>query len=234
MTQKIEGLAVVIPCYNVEHTCRTVIEQSLRYSNCVVAVNDGSTDRTGEIVTQFTPHAIHHPVNQGKGLALRSGFHYVLSKTDYRYLATIDADGQHDATLLVQLVVPFQKNDRTGIVIGSRRFSWNKMPFKRWAANVCSSWIISKLLHTPIHDIQSGFRVYSIEFIRRIFDRIESIGFEIETEMVMYCVRQHFEIVEVPIPSIYNEHSNRGSSWRALRDSYRIARMVARRLKDFG
>ena len=86
---------VIIPTYNNYTTLQQVIEGVLVFTENIIVVNDGSTDSTAEILSQFPQiPQIHLSKNSGKGNALRQGFEQADS-WGYHYAITIDSDGQH-------------------------------------------------------------------------------------------------------------------------------------------
>lgn len=218
-------LAVIVPCYNVQDACVEVFNRIHQYGCFTIAVNDGSKDRTGEILKHLGVMVITHEVNRGKGSALRSGFEYFLEHGNWPYVATVDADGQHDPHEIPRMIETLQREE-IDLLIGSRQFELGKMPFKRWIANQVSSFVISQCIRARVRDIQSGYRIYSRTLMQRIFPQIQASGFEIETELLVLALRHQAVIREIPIPSIYSEGSNASSNWRAFHDSVRIAKTI--------
>ncbi|HRZ78482.1 MAG TPA: glycosyltransferase family 2 protein, partial [bacterium] len=87
---------VIIPTYNNAGTLASVINGVLRYTDRIIAVNDGSNDLTADILRRFRNiTVVTHEVNRGKGIALQTGFKKAVEK-GYRYAVTIDSDGQHN------------------------------------------------------------------------------------------------------------------------------------------
>src|SRR3954447_1323320 len=90
-------LLTAIPIYNEERYLEAVLTEVRRYSPHILVVNDGSTDRTGELLArQRDLHVITHPQNRGYGAALVSAFEYVRQHSEYDVLVTMDCDGQHE------------------------------------------------------------------------------------------------------------------------------------------
>ena len=90
-------IVVVIPTYNNGKTLAAVIEEVCRYAGDIIVINDGSTDDTANILKQYPAiRTITHPVNKGKGTALKHGLSQA-QKEGFRYAITIDSDGQHFA-----------------------------------------------------------------------------------------------------------------------------------------
>jgi glycosyltransferase involved in cell wall biosynthesis len=106
-----------IPVYNEERHLDNVLTEVRRYSPDILVVNDGSTDRTGELLARHTDiSVITHAKNSGYGAALISAFCLFL-KTDYDVLVTMDCDGQHEPARIPVLLEAIHDGD---IVSGSR------------------------------------------------------------------------------------------------------------------
>jgi glycosyltransferase involved in cell wall biosynthesis len=86
---------VLVPTYNNEKSLASVLQDLLLYTNNIVVVNDGSTDNTKEILSNFSNlNIFHFENNSGKGAALDHGFQKA-EELGYEYAITIDSDGQH-------------------------------------------------------------------------------------------------------------------------------------------
>lgn len=93
------SVCVIIPTYNNAKTLREVLDAALRQNLPVIVVNDGSTDETAAVLTDFAGRVeiIAYQPNRGKGHALKNGFDRA-EKLGYAYAITMDSDGQHAAT----------------------------------------------------------------------------------------------------------------------------------------
>ena len=83
LKEKVDVLkaCVIIPTYNNATTLAAVIEDVAQYSDHIIVVNDGSTDNTLEIVSQYSNvQLISYPKNVGKGWALRQSFKYAIGE----------------------------------------------------------------------------------------------------------------------------------------------------------
>ncbi|NNE76323.1 MAG: glycosyltransferase family 2 protein, partial [Pricia sp.] len=86
---------VLMPTYNNAGTLKRVLDDVLLRTENIIVVNDGSTDATHDILTNYPKvHQVHLAKNKGKGHALKVGFGEAISK-GYVFVITIDSDGQH-------------------------------------------------------------------------------------------------------------------------------------------
>src|SRR5947209_11463503 len=106
-----------IPVYNEQAHLEPVLAEVLRYAGDVLVVDDGSTDRTPDLLRGFpTIQVIRHDRNRGYGAGLRSAFDRAI-EGGYDGLVTIDCDGQHEPALIPAVAAALDSAD---IVSGSR------------------------------------------------------------------------------------------------------------------
>ena len=155
------GIIVIIPSYNNGKTLAEVIASVRLYAPEILVVNDGSTDETPEILNQEANlHIITHPVNQGKGVALKHGLSFA-KKQGFRYAITIDSDGQHFASDIPVLIEAIEKEPDT-LLVGSRNLTSDNMPGKNTFANKFSNFWFTLETGIKLQDTQSGYRLYPI------------------------------------------------------------------------
>src|SRR5947209_4111611 len=110
-------LLTTIPVHNEESNLHKVLQEVRRYSPDILIINDGSIDRTAELLAQEANlTVITHPTNRGYGAALISAFDYMVGH-DYDVLVTMDCDGQHEPARIPVLLEAIHDAD---IVSGSR------------------------------------------------------------------------------------------------------------------
>jgi glycosyltransferase involved in cell wall biosynthesis len=187
----------------------------------IIVVDDGSADATGAAATAAGARVVRHPVNQGKGAALQSGFDAAVASGADAVLA-LDADGQHDPRSAPGLLAALGHAD---IVVGSRNADRTGMPWLRRKTNDVTSWWVSKLAGQRIEDSQSGYRAITAPVLRAI--RPESRRFDYESEFLVAAARAGFRIGAAPIPTLYNAPR---SHIHPLRDTIRFIRFVLRHL----
>ena len=188
----------------------------------VVVIDDGSRDGTGDVARACGVTVLMHPVNLGKGRALKTAFDHLFAK-GFDAVVTIDADGQHPPEEMPKLLVPWREG--ADLVLGTRDHLYAAMGRVRRASNGTSSWLISHVAGAELPDCQTGYRVYA----RRL---IETLGFpeprfEAESAVLVRAVRAGFRVVGVPV-RLDKADGRATSHYRPIVDSLRIAGAVAR------
>jgi glycosyltransferase involved in cell wall biosynthesis len=221
--QKMKQLncCVIIPTYNNEKTLALVIDSALEYANDVFVVNDGATDASSSIISQFQNKitAIEYSPNRGKGNALRKGFEAATAK-GFEYAITIDSDGQHyaeDITVFIQKI----EEAPGAILVGSRNLNQENMPKKNTFGNKFSNFWFKLFTHINLPDTQSGFRLYPLQRIKGI--PFFSTKYEFEVEVLVKSAWRNIPILPVPINVFYAEGNERITHFRPGRDFTRIS-----------
>ena len=96
---------VAIPCYNEERTIGSVILKAKKFSDEVLVVDDGSTDKTAQVAKYAGAIVLRHGGNKGYGAAIQTCFNYA-RKGDFDILTILDGDGQHDADQIYNVIRP--------------------------------------------------------------------------------------------------------------------------------
>src|SRR5690606_18578479 len=196
-----------------------VLDKTLVFTNEIIVVNDGSTDSTVEILKEYPQiKIIHQPKNQGKGMALRTGFKEAL-KLGFDYAVTIDSDGQHFPEDIPVFLEEIQKNGEA-LLIGDRNMEQEGIPGKSSFGNRFSNFWYQFETGIQLNDTQSGFRVYPI---RRMKDlKFFTQKFEFEIEVIVKAAWAGIPVKNVPIQVLYDE-SERVSHFRPFKDFTRIS-----------
>ena len=195
-------IVALIPAYNADRFVGDVIRQARQHVP-VIAVNDGSTDRTLAEITAAGATVIDQRPNQGKGAALKRGFRAALDE-GVAAVITLDADGQHDPAEIPRFLDRFHATG-ADLVIGERDFS--KMPLVRRVSNTVGRAAFSWAIGRRVRDNQSGYRLLS----RRLMEAVlasEERGYEFEMDMIVIAVRRGWPIEGVPIRTIYGEETS--------------------------
>jgi glycosyltransferase involved in cell wall biosynthesis len=120
---------VLIPCLNEEEAIQSVVQSVLALGAKVIVVDDGSNDRTPEIVAAMPVTLLRHAQRRGKGEALRCGFREAL-RQGFDAVLTMDGDGQHLAADIPRIVAAAAGHPEH-IVIGARLLDRDQQP-KQW------------------------------------------------------------------------------------------------------
>jgi glycosyltransferase involved in cell wall biosynthesis len=151
---------VIIPAYDEEANVARVIAAIHAHvpGADVVVVNDGSHDRTAQVAATAGAKVISHPYNLGYGAALQTGYKYAREHR-YRYLAQIDADGQHDPAYIPQMLELLQ-HEEADIVVGSRFLVNNgyRASLSRRIGMLLFGAVASWALRRKVTDPTSGYQ----------------------------------------------------------------------------
>lgn len=225
-----ERWCVLIPCLNEEAAIGSVVDSVLAQGAAVIVIDDGSTDRTPQIVSEMPVTLVRHAQRLGKGEALRSGFREAL-QMGYDAVLTMDGDGQHLAQDIPRIVAAAQRYPNH-IVIGARIRDKQQQPKGRRRANAIADWGISAACGQPIADTQSGQRWYPREALTLVDLPAENFVFEAAI-LIAASREKHVGVVSVPIASRYHG-SFRLSHFKPVRDVSRITFYTVGRAFHYG
>ncbi|MET4569544.1 glycosyltransferase family 2 protein [Rhodanobacter soli] len=218
MNTAVARWCVLIPCLNEEAAIQSVVESVLALGAPVIVIDDGSDDRTPEIVGALPVTLLRHEERCGKGEALRRGFREAL-RQGYDAVLTMDGDGQHLASDIPRIVAAAARYPGH-IVIGARLLDREQQPKGRRRANAVADWGISWACGQPIADTQSGQRWYP----RAALDLVDlpAENFVFEAAILIAASREKkLGVVSVPIASRYHG-AFRPSHLKPVRDVTRI------------
>jgi len=226
-------LSVVIPAYNEAQRIPSALQQVRRYldglgkSHEIVVVDDGSTDRTAEVVEEISSEVrgvrlVRNPGNCGKGAAVRNGILHASGE----YLLFTDADLSAPIAEADRLLEPLESG--ADIVIGSRalRPEWIGVHQSRFreSAGKLFNLFLRRVTGLEFLDTQCGFKAFRRQAAQAIFplQKISGFGFDVED---LYLARKlGFKAIEVPV---HWEHSA-ASKVNPIRDGVRMAFDVLR------
>ena len=219
-------ITVVIPAYNEEKTIGDVIFGTIsamegsRMPFEILVVDDGSTDNTRRIATRYKAAVLANGKNRGKGYTLRKGFQHARGNI----VVTMDADGAHRPKEIPDLINPLFNG--VDIVAGSRFLGHGKDSTSRLNrfGNFIFNFVIMILTGKHITDSQTGFRAFKKEVLQRL--NLESVGYEIETEITVKGLKNGFVCQEKPISCEKRKHSN--SKLKILSDGIKIFKTIFR------
>lgn len=214
------GCAVVIPTYNNDRTLGGVIAGVRRYCADIFVVNDGSTDRTAEVLASTEGiRTIAYARNRGKGYALRRGLR-AAREAGFRYALTIDSDGQHYPDDIARFIERIERRPDT-LLIGARNLTADNMPARNTFANRFSNFWYLVETGRRLEDTQSGFRLYPLRQLGRLHSLCSR--YEFEVEVIVRAAWRGVEVENIPVRVYYAPDGERVSHFRPLRDFTRIS-----------
>ena len=202
-----KGIYIVLPAYNESKTIKKVLKELLSFNLNLVVVDDGSHDKTYNIVEGMKkkyPELIslyRHPLNRGLGATLKTGIEAALLKNP-NVIVTFDADGQHHWEDIFPVCQPIIQ-DQADVVIGKRNF--HEMPFSKKFGNNVMNIITLIFYGHMVEDSQSGLRAFN----RKAADLMElhSREYGVSSEIIGEAFKHHLRLLEVPITTIYTDYS---------------------------
>jgi glycosyltransferase involved in cell wall biosynthesis len=229
---------VIVPCLNEERAIEPLLNGVLAHCRDVIVIDDGSSDRTAEIVSRMPVTLIRHPRRRGKGEALRSGFHEALQRGASGVL-TMDGDGQHDPADIPRLLTAARQHPGA-LIIGARMLERERQPNARRRANDFADWGISWGCGRPVADTQSGQRWYPRAVVELVDpgsgpgQALPGQDFVFEAAILIATSRDlDMPIVSIPITCRYDDDA-RHSHFHSVRDTLRITWYTFWRVVHYG
>jgi len=212
---------ILLPVYNNEKSVGTVLNELCEQYQNIIVIDDGSTDKTADIIKIYRDKVtiITHQQNRGKGAALKTGFFAALT-AGYTHAVTIDADGQH-AVDEISLFFNAAQKSPDAIIIGNRDMEDESVPGKSSFGRKFSNfwfWVDTGHKHP---DTQSGFRLYPLEKIKDI--HLFSTKYELEIEVIVRASWRGIPVIAIPISVHYEPKETRISHFRPMGDNTRIS-----------
>ena len=213
---------IIIPTYN---NCKTiqrvidgVIEHGLGYQ--IIIINDGSTDKTAQILEGYKDKAIllSHPENRGKGFSLRKAFDKAW-ELGFQNAITIDSDGQHYPEDLY-LFIDAAKQNPGALIMGARNMEQEGVPGKSSFGNKFSNFWFKVETGITLPDTQTGFRLYPLEPISKM--KLFTTKFETEIEVIVKLAWKNIKCMPIKINVLYDP-DERVSHFRPFKDFTRIS-----------
>lgn len=218
-----KNVLVIIPAYNEEAAIRNTLLtliQTCPYD--YIVVNDGSTDRTQDILDGYGFHHLDLPINLGIGGAMQTGYRYAFRK-GYQYAIQLDADGQHNPKDLERLVTEI-KQSGCDMVIGSRfleKTNYKGSPFRRIGI-LYFCGLLYCLSQIKITDPTSGYRIVNRNVIRE-FAHHYPVDYP-EVEVIAKLAKKGYKIKEIKVEM--NRRQGGKSSITPLKSLYYMTKVT--------
>ncbi len=234
-------LTVMMPAYNEERDLPGLLERIQAALGGwadyrVLIVDDGSRDRTAEIVREagerMPVELIQHPTNLGLGAAMRTGLRAAAGNEGL--VVTLDADNSQDPELIRAMVERLEQG--FDVVIASRfqpgAEEIGVPPYRKLLSHLSSAGIRLLIRYPGVRDYTCGFRVYRAETLRRLIDRfgdgfLRENGFSCMLELLLNLRSLHVRVGEVPLVLRYDLKEG-ASKMRVLRTMWRYVVTMVR------
>lgn len=212
-------IAIIIPAYNEEknigRVVRGLFEQGFNQTDDkefkqinddgfrLIVVDDGSSDKTGEIARREGAKVLRHQINRGQGAALETGNEYA-RQSRAEIAVHFDGDGQHNPADIIPAIATMRKK-QVDAVLGSRfldarsRIPW----FKRYVLLPVSRWINFVFTGVKLSDAHNGFRIMGERALNLI--SITQDGMAHNSEIVRSIKKYGLRFAEFPVEVRYKE-----------------------------
>jgi len=215
-------VAVLLPCYNEATTISKVVHDFRKElpEAAIFVYDNNSTDHSAELALKAGA-SVRHVSQQGKGHVVRRMFQEI----DGDIYVMVDSDDTYPPEEVHKLIAPIAAGE-ADMVVGDRLSSTYLAENKRLGhgfGNILVRGLINKLWRVKIHDVMSGYRVFSRRFVKTC--PVLSNGFEIETEMTLHALDKRLCIVELPV-RYRNRPQGSMSKLNTINDGFSVLAMI--------
>jgi len=221
-------LSIIIPCYNVESSIKTVVTNIIKFlkntdlSYEIILVNDGSTDNTLQILQKLHDELdllyVSYDINRGKGYAIRNGI--LKSKGKFVLFTDGDLDISINSILLYMKYL-----DKFDIAIASKNHPNSKLDRTNSRKTLSNMFniIVRLLTNIKIKDTQVGFKMGKGDAFRKIFRLMTIDRYAFDVEFLVLASLSNYNIVELPVEMTLKRHFHFKDSLQMLFDVFRIS-----------
>ncbi len=201
-------LSVIIPCYNEEKRLNNGFNHFFsylskqKYSWELILVNDGSSDKTLEMMNKISRKNLKIKVvtyvqNRGKGYALVKG----VAKATGKIILFSDIDHSVSVETIEEFFKLFQKGFK--VVIGSRRvkgahFVKRQDPIREFLGRGFTL-LVRILIDPKIRDATCGFKAFDKEIAKKVFKKLTVYDWAFDAEALFICRKLHYQVAQVPV-----------------------------------
>ena len=202
-------VGIVIPTLNESSTIKGIVESASVYGVPIV-IDDGSTDNTAALAKQSGAVVVAHEKNRGYDAALNSGFEKA-AELGTQIIITVDADGQHDPSLIQKFIDAIDSGADIVVGIRSRR--------QRFAEHLFAWYTGSRF---GVKDPLCGMKAYRTAVYKALghFDVYGSIG----TELMIFAVKKGYRVGQIAFE--VRERSGQSRFGQMLLGNYKIIRAM--------
>lgn len=221
----------VLPAYNAERTVTDVAHGlPVDALDRTLLVDDASSDQTADTALGAGLEVVSHPINRGYGANQKTCYaRSILDGADV--VVMIHADNQYDPSLVAEMVRPILAG-KADVVIGSRLLEDEAvsggMPRWKWIGNRALTWVENRAFRRRFSEYHTGYRAFSVPFLRSIPFLRNSDGFVFDQEVFAQIVASGARVVELAIPTRYFLEASTVSFWQSVDYGLRTLGVLAR------
>ena len=184
----LDNISVVLPSLDPDEKLLAVVDGLLNVGfSHIILVNDGSKPENLHYFETAAAHPqvqlLHHPVNRGKGAALKTAFEWFLKHRPQGVgLVTVDGDNQHHPEDTLACTLEMIKSGK--VILGCRDFSLSHVPARSRFGNNATCAVFKIFCGMKISDTQTGLRAIPREAVEA-FCQVKGDRFEYETNMLL-------------------------------------------------
>ena len=220
-------VAVLIPCFNEEKTIEKVITDFLNvlknHNFKIYVYDNGSGDNSVKLIKKFqnSEVVLKYVSKRGKGNVIKQMFEDISAK----YYILIDADDTYPVDKSIEML-DLIKKEKLDMIVGDR-LSGNFQKKNSRMFHLFGNKLITKLVNVffkaSLNDVMSGYRVFNNRLVKSL--KILTEGFEIETEISIFALKNNFKIKEIPI-NIKKRPKGSKSKLNTFVDGYRVLKTI--------
>ncbi len=197
---------VAIPVYNEAKYVEQVLERVLSYApDDVLMIDDGSTDRTPQLLAQFPVEVIRHAHNRGYGRSLQDAFRWA-SVDEFDWVITMDCDEQHEPASIPHFLEAIER-DTLDVISGSRYLTElednDQPPQERRRVNSLITAELNERLGLTLTDGFCGFKAYRVSSLRTL--ELTENGYAFPMQFWVQAAARKLRIDEIPVRLIYKD-----------------------------
>ena len=215
------SVSIIIPAYNEEEVIRAGLERmihlNLHLKYEILIINDGSTDDTANIISEFPVKLYNHNTNKGYGAALKTG----IRKAKTEKVIILDSDGQHNPENIDKIAELLDEYD---MVIGERTDDSFQVK-RRQKGKKLIRLVGEYMVEQKLQDFNSGFRGFDRELILNMLHLMPN-GFSFSTTSTLAFLKEGYSIGTFPI--VVNERLGRKSNVKFAKDGTKTFLLIFR------
>ncbi len=218
------NLVFLIPYYNHPLKIKNLVENLQNFGYEILIINDGSNQKSRQVLDDLKVKIIDKKQNEGKGNAIKTAFSYALQNS-ITHLFQIDADFQHDLSEILDFI-KISKQNPDSFICGSPIYD-EKIPKSRfYGRKITNFWAKINSLNFTIKDAMCGFRIYPVKPLKNAILISKTNRMEFDIEILVNALRQNVKILWKNVKINYEKDGI--SHFKMFKDNILISKMHAK------